>query len=1094
MNPQIEAELQAHAHALRALARLLVGEGSADDLVQDTALAVLRSPPPEAAGLRRWLAQVLRRLASNHRRAAARRQRREHRIEPPQSSEPTASIVERHEAVQRVTSALLGLPEPYHGTLLLRFFEDLTPTAIADLTGVPLATVKSRLQRGLALLRERLDAEAKGEDWRLALTVVFGLPHTGPVGTATAVATVTTGVLLMGSGVKLAIAAAAVVAATAFLWLQAEPPPFPSTQTAAAVAGAPVVAALPVTAPQGEVTPAPPERAEVPAGALAASSLGTLATLRGRCVDEHGHPIAGVQVELSSNARSSESMDAWTKDHEVPPEIDEKSTTDSDGSFAFRFWPPPPLQFWLKLRHTERVAIDGHLSMLPEGETKDLGDVVMPRGVLVRGRVVDTDGAPVAETDVGFAGEEQGGGEIQVRTNIDGRTLADGTFRAGWPLPPGEYAIRVRPQRKTAPDRVSLDGSQAIVDLVVVVDKIAVDARALICGVVVDETGQPVGGARVGLTSYMRSADHRDASDTSTDREGRFVLKQPDRAASEVSLLVQKSGFEMLSPEEKFAWGRDDVRLVLRRGLAVEVTVVADDDGTPVEDFQVRVFPDPDQHGMAGDQYSTRARGHHPAGRVTIEGITRGDWCVLVEPRGERLAMSAMVPLHVSDAGSGRTTVRLRRRIERQLRVQFADGAPVAGTRVELGDMRGQTPQADTGAHPITSMLWMQRNTALLLHGAVTDARGEALLLGPAGVSLTLFVRGPGHVPCVQSEVQLGGDGPLVVTVGAGARLVGKVGPPAAIAELRRLADLPETGPVDADRIHSLPGVRLVQVAAASWRHFPRNDSCAIAEDGTFAIEGAPPGRWDVTATWFERHGDGGLRKSYLGKMATIAIVDLRDGATSEVTLDLSPLLPGEIDALVLHNGKPAAGLGLQLKAIVGKSPAGNDEEYTREVTTDAEGRFRLRTRPGDYEIIDWTRRTTLRAAERAFVAARQTTTQTFRLQSGTLRLRLLDAQGKPARGVRVDIRAVDANREMGWSWLPRTDADGVTSVEADILPFELAVLPRRMQEPKAQQELLQQSGNLDPFADLRLELRRVTPKAGETTGIELRLPADWDR
>ncbi|HLQ38549.1 MAG TPA: sigma-70 family RNA polymerase sigma factor, partial [Planctomycetota bacterium] len=210
MRPLLEAELTAHAHALRALARLLVGEGHADDLVQDTALQALQSPPSRAAGLRGWLSQVLRRLASNHHRGRSRRQRREQLVEPPRPPEPAARVAEHHEAVQRVTAALLGLPEPYHGTLLLRFFEELTPTAIAQVTGVPLATVKSRLQRGLALLRERLDAEAKGKDWRPALAAAFGVPQAAAVGAAVVVST---GVLLMGSGVKLAVGGVAAAAA-----------------------------------------------------------------------------------------------------------------------------------------------------------------------------------------------------------------------------------------------------------------------------------------------------------------------------------------------------------------------------------------------------------------------------------------------------------------------------------------------------------------------------------------------------------------------------------------------------------------------------------------------------------------------------------------------------------------------------------------------------------------------------------------------------------------------------------------------------------------------------------------------------------------
>jgi RNA polymerase sigma-70 factor (ECF subfamily) len=39
--------------------------------------------------------------------------------------------------------------------VILRYQEDLTPTEIADVLSMPVATVKSQLQRSLAMLREK---------------------------------------------------------------------------------------------------------------------------------------------------------------------------------------------------------------------------------------------------------------------------------------------------------------------------------------------------------------------------------------------------------------------------------------------------------------------------------------------------------------------------------------------------------------------------------------------------------------------------------------------------------------------------------------------------------------------------------------------------------------------------------------------------------------------------------------------------------------------------------------------------------------------------------------------------------------------------
>jgi RNA polymerase sigma-70 factor (ECF subfamily) len=49
-----------------------------------------------------------------------------------------------------------ALPENAKMVLILRYQEDLEPTEIAEVTGMPLNTVKSHLRRSLATLREKL--------------------------------------------------------------------------------------------------------------------------------------------------------------------------------------------------------------------------------------------------------------------------------------------------------------------------------------------------------------------------------------------------------------------------------------------------------------------------------------------------------------------------------------------------------------------------------------------------------------------------------------------------------------------------------------------------------------------------------------------------------------------------------------------------------------------------------------------------------------------------------------------------------------------------------------------------------------------------
>jgi RNA polymerase sigma-70 factor (ECF subfamily) len=49
-----------------------------------------------------------------------------------------------------------GLPENARVVMILRYQEDLDPMDIAQVLDMPIATVKSHLQRSLAFLREKL--------------------------------------------------------------------------------------------------------------------------------------------------------------------------------------------------------------------------------------------------------------------------------------------------------------------------------------------------------------------------------------------------------------------------------------------------------------------------------------------------------------------------------------------------------------------------------------------------------------------------------------------------------------------------------------------------------------------------------------------------------------------------------------------------------------------------------------------------------------------------------------------------------------------------------------------------------------------------
>jgi RNA polymerase sigma-70 factor (ECF subfamily) len=61
---------------------------------------------------------------------------------------------------ERIAAALLEMDTLYREVLVLRFHEELSLEEISKVTGAPLSTVKSRLYRGMAALKPKLERKA----------------------------------------------------------------------------------------------------------------------------------------------------------------------------------------------------------------------------------------------------------------------------------------------------------------------------------------------------------------------------------------------------------------------------------------------------------------------------------------------------------------------------------------------------------------------------------------------------------------------------------------------------------------------------------------------------------------------------------------------------------------------------------------------------------------------------------------------------------------------------------------------------------------------------------------------------------------------
>lgn len=1070
----LERELRQHAAALRGLARDLVGAGDADDVVQETALQALRSRPREPGPMVGWLLGIVRHVASRHRRTQVRRSRREQVVARGEVLPPDGSV-DASDSLRFLTDAVLALPQPYRGAVFARYLRDLSPAAIAAETGEPVGTVKTRLKRGLAMLRERLDAEARerGGDWRVGLVGAFGLERVMAGTTALAA-----GGMLMTTTTKWLVGAAAMgLFAAGYVWLgPATPGPVAPVGAADAPAAAATVAldghpvAIPLTG-GGTLPLAAAQRDPVPASGPVSDCM-----VRGRCVDEAGRPLAGVTAELNGWAGNDQRLAAWRKQHGEPKRVVEKTETGSDGVFTFRFVPPPPFVFALRIRGPAVATWQCMWNELVAGATEDLGDVVLAPGTLLRGRVLDAEGAPVAKVTVRIERTMREHASRGFESWTDARTGPDGSFVARWALQAGDHTLGIDDHLLEQP-AVQLTGAP---EQQVDIRSQRVDGERSISGVVVDGDGAPVRGVTI---LPMVSGRGRIIS---TDEAGRFrVLRRAD-SPPRIGLSVLAEGYEAPPIEEQFAWGRHDLRFAVSKGKSIEVIVVRASDGTPVEDYVLRLSPC-GRSGWSSTDSQPRGGTHHVGGREVVGGLRCGPHQVIVEPQGDELAIGSG-PIDVTATGAPPVVVRLAANSKRIVRVQRIDGSAVVDAQLQLVDPVGQVV---TDGLPVFTPGGSAMNSAakaMVIAAATTDGQGEAMLPVPGDRLLALRLPGPGHVPMVVAA-EFPTAGALVVTVRSGARLRGHIASELAFAEIKRLAGIAEGAN---DKRAIWPSIQLWRNGAVGRERFPEpSQRHSVKPDGSFDLIGVPQGRWRVVVLCMRRDpdGDGGSFREEDG-----GFVDLVDGQTANVAIDLTALLPGQLEGVALHNGSPLVDTLVQLRMPLMDHPDGEPFLYVS-ATTDREGRLRASLRGGEYQMMWYpsiTQGESVSAVERARIEVGTTTRQTFTLQTAQLDVQLVDGAGKPVADVAIEMR--DAAGAARFSLLP-SDASGRASVVCADGPFTAWVLPKRLQTQKAQNEFIgARPGQPDPFVEVRLPLGPVVVRVGETTKVELKLPPAWDR
>ena len=140
--------------------RVLGDTAAAEDVLQEIFMQLWLKPGAFDAGrgnLAPWLAVIARNRAVD----VLRKRRPQTEIsETTVSVEPDlAGETDRGRAMEKVRAALKEMPSAQRSSLEMAYFEGYSHSEIAEKTGEPLGTVKTRIRNGLLLLRKAVETK-----------------------------------------------------------------------------------------------------------------------------------------------------------------------------------------------------------------------------------------------------------------------------------------------------------------------------------------------------------------------------------------------------------------------------------------------------------------------------------------------------------------------------------------------------------------------------------------------------------------------------------------------------------------------------------------------------------------------------------------------------------------------------------------------------------------------------------------------------------------------------------------------------------------------------------------------------------------------
>lgn len=893
-------ELERQSAWMRRLVRRLVHDADeVDDVVQETRVAAWRHEREGLPVERGWLAQVARNFALRRRRDESRRREHERAGSRAEALPPTDDLAARLDAQHALAEELNALPEPFRSALARRYFDGWTAARIARDCGVPPSTARTRIERGLELLRERLDRRHGGRGAWLSALAPLAAPPMPIDALPVPASTFVPGALAMKIGLHV-VAAMSVVAlvGAGLVWRGSTPEavedvaaasaratdafaPRPHTVDAPADESARGAVVAPVVAPAEVVAAPAPEPTRVEA----------------RVVDALARPLAGARAYVAGDARSV-------------------VESDREGRVALTFDDlvdarPVALGF-----EAPGFAVQFVDVRVDPGRTTRLGDVALSRGGAVAGRVVDVEGRPLAgarvlatapglwEPDPEHArrcGPSDLVRAASTTSGADGTFLLDGLAAGG-----ARVWAAVRDMRYGVSPPLVVRADETLADVVLTVEPLQREDE--IAGVVLAPDGEPAGP--VGLRVRVRSGGNSYSWTESAGADGRFRFRVRTKAPHELVATDADARWPQVGAAD-VAPGSSDVvlRFATPRSIAARAATV---DGRTIASFALRAIAADGGEVLERSDASTCTDGRCairvPGRAFLIECRAAGHAAVTLGPFDPRSAPDALDFRLEARAGvTGRVLAR---------------GAPHAGAHVTLWRAISPKEYVEVGGYPA-----LRRPQAV--DEVVTGADGRFFLLPDEPGEHVVRADDAGYAPSETGPLDLDpgrASGDVELALGNGGRIEGVV--------------LVPHGRSDEG----------VLVVANRGDGRPRTTRSGAG--GTFAFERLAAGPWDVSRGRIELMEDVPSDWSH-STAATPTVLDadcdVVEGGTTRFVLDLRDDGPAIVAGRLVVDGAPAAHWTM-------RAWPGDKSTYTGELPStalDARGEFELAlAEPGPARLV----------------------------------------------------------------------------------------------------------------------------------------------